>query len=95
MMPERHVKGTSAEKRHPTAADPECDLEDVPNAARAAAVDAVLSNSFGFGGQDDLDHRPPVPGGVWGRPPDPPGNADGSNRFNWRRRRKSSRGFRS
>ena len=50
------VKSILEGKIHPTinyqTPDPECDLDYVPNRARATPINVVLSNAFAFGGQN-------------------------------------------
>ena len=50
------VKTLETGELHPTInyefPDPDCDLDYIPNRSRKERVDTVLSNSFGFGGQN-------------------------------------------
>jgi 3-oxoacyl-[acyl-carrier-protein] synthase II len=49
MMMHRGVLHPTINYEHP---DPECDLDYIPNQPRECRVEHVLSNSFGFGGQN-------------------------------------------
>jgi 3-oxoacyl-[acyl-carrier-protein] synthase II len=44
--------GTVPPTAHLECPDPACDLDYVPNTARHLVLDAVMSNSFGFGGMN-------------------------------------------
>ncbi|MQG88937.1 MAG: beta-ketoacyl-ACP synthase II [SAR202 cluster bacterium] len=50
------IKSITDKVLHPTInqveADPECDLDYIPNEARSSEIKIALSNSFGFGGQN-------------------------------------------
>lgn len=50
------IQSLRDQKIHPTinyeTPDPDCDLDYVPNGAREAKLDVILSNSFGMGGQN-------------------------------------------
>jgi 3-oxoacyl-(acyl-carrier-protein) synthase len=49
---------------HLKTADPECDLDYVPNAARDIAVRTMLSSSFAFGGTNAVLALRAAPGRV-------------------------------
>jgi 3-oxoacyl-[acyl-carrier-protein] synthase II len=46
------AKGVIPATRNLTESDPDCDLDYVPGDPREEEVKVVVSNSFGFGGQN-------------------------------------------